>query len=227
MKNLEAIRAAGQEQLNYLVDLGKEQPAEVKTWGVTAGAAVAGSLVLTAGAQGLLAIVATLASLPVSLTVGAIGGGVLGWLYMEQRKTANPVSAVDQAPLPDPVPQAITITMDAPADASSDDAISLSQASEPLLITPEIAIASKPAAAVVDATSNASHPQQDKLEEIVGIGPVFAARLQSVGIHSFTQLAALSPEPLLEIMASSRGGHLVDAAAWIEQARQLAAVAAV
>src|SRR2546421_706323 len=89
MKNLEAIKTAGQERIHHLVDLGKQQPSEVQTWGVTAIAAVAGGLILVAGAQVLLALVATLASPPVSITVGAIGGGALGWRGMQRPKAAN------------------------------------------------------------------------------------------------------------------------------------------
>ena len=256
MKNLEAIRTAGQENLNRLVNLGKEQPPEVKTWGVTAGAAAAGGLLMVAGAQGLLAIFATLATLPVSLTVGAIGGGVLGWLYMERQKTANKATAVKataagEAPLSDPAPEAVAAEVAAPeaisvaassespvgsdaTDVIASDSISPSQAGEPLLITPGAVTESQPAAAtatepvdtgLMDIVIAAPPAHQNNLEDIVGVGPVFATRLQAAGIDTFAQLAALNPEQLLEIMAPSRGGHLIDAAAWIEQARQLAASA--
>ena len=251
MKNLEAIRTAGQENLNRLVDLGKEQPPEVKTWGVTAGAALAGGLVMTAGAQGLLAIFATLASLPVSLTVGAIGGGVLGWLYMERQKTANKITAVkataiDETPFSDPAPEAVAaavaateavrvaVSSESPvgsdAAVGASDSVIPSRVSEPQMITPEIVTESQPdeptAAEPVHIEVAPPPTQQDKLEAIVGIGPVFASHLHATGIYTFAQLAALSPEQLLAIMAPSRGGHLIDAAAWIAQAHQLAASSA-
>ena len=228
MQTLETMKSKSQERFNHLVDLGKEQPPAVKTWGVTAGAAVAGGLVMAAGAQGLLAIFATLAALPVALTVGAIGGGLLGWRYMEQQKAANKATAVAETPFSAPAPAAAAAAVAAP-EASSEppvgseaavgasDSVIPSRASEPLIITPETVTT---VTETVDIMVAAPPAQQDKLEDIVGVGPVFAARLQASGIYTFAQLAALNPEQLLEIMAPSRGGHLIDAAAWIEQAHQ-------
>lgn len=85
MKNLESLKTRSQESLTHLVDLGKQQPEQVQHWGVTAAAAVAGALVLTAVAKGVLGVVATLAYPPVALTAGALGGGVFGWSFMQRR----------------------------------------------------------------------------------------------------------------------------------------------
>lgn len=277
MKNLEAIKTAGQENLTRLVDLGKQQPSAVKIWGVAAGAAVAGGLVVSAGAQGLVAIFATVASLPVALTVGAIGGGLLGWRYVERQRAASKDAPVEEAPINAPTPDKVAaepiaapeivgseaadeIAVIAQSFTEADDKVGrmnnepvmTSEAvmlpdselpvtsaiddsgssdgtilSEPLMITPEDNMASPtselPAAELVDSAVTISPTQQDNLENIVGIGPVFANRLHAVNIDTFAQLAALTPERLLEIMAPSRGGHMIDAAAWIEQARKLAA----
>ena len=89
MKNLTDLKTAGQENLNRLVDLGKQQPQQVQTWGITAAAAVAGAVALAVTAQGLLAILATLAAPPVALAIGAIGGGVAGWSFIQSQKTAD------------------------------------------------------------------------------------------------------------------------------------------
>lgn len=89
MQTLETVKTKGQESINNLLEKGKEQPDEVKTWGVTAGAAIVGGLAVAAVARGVLAILGTLASPPVALTVGAIGGGVLGWNYIRNQAQAG------------------------------------------------------------------------------------------------------------------------------------------
>lgn len=90
MQTLETVKVRGQASLANLVEKAKEQPDDVKTWGVTAGGAIVGAVALTAVASGVLAVLATLAAPPVALTVGAIGGGVLGWNYMRNRQTTPP-----------------------------------------------------------------------------------------------------------------------------------------
>jgi hypothetical protein len=84
MQSLETIKTKSQENLNRLVEMGKAQPTEVKTWGVTGGAAVIGAVTLAAIAQGVLAVLATLANPPVALAVGALAGGAIGWSLMQQ-----------------------------------------------------------------------------------------------------------------------------------------------
>lgn len=84
MKNLETLKTRGQESLAHLVDLGKQQPEQVQYWGVTVVAALGGALALAAVAKGVLGIVGTLANPPVALTIGALGGGVFGWSFMQQ-----------------------------------------------------------------------------------------------------------------------------------------------
>lgn len=89
MQTLETIKSRSQETFNSLMEKGKEQPAEVKTLGVTAGGAVVGAVTVAAVAKGVVAILSTLAAPQVALTVGAVGGGVLGWTWMkEQRQNA-------------------------------------------------------------------------------------------------------------------------------------------
>jgi predicted flap endonuclease-1-like 5' DNA nuclease len=59
----------------------------------------------------------------------------------------------------------------------------------------------------------------DALEEIKGIGPVFANRLNEAGILSFEQLAATPADELARITGVTRW----DPADWIAEATRLAA----
>jgi len=89
MQTLESIKSKSQESINKLLEKGKEQPEEVKTWGVTAGGAVVGAIAVTAVAKGVIAVLATLAAPPVSLAVGAVGGGLLSWNYINGQGKAE------------------------------------------------------------------------------------------------------------------------------------------
>ena len=65
-------------------------------------------LALAAIAKGVLGIVGTLAYPPVALTAGALGGGVFGWSFMQQRaeeKTTSPADALaaEAATLVEPI----------------------------------------------------------------------------------------------------------------------------
>lgn len=112
MQNLESLKAKGQESFSNLLERGKEQPDEVKQWGVTAAAGVGGALAVAAVSKGVLAILSTLASPPVALTVGAIGGGALGWNWIKQQtKDAGDSSAATA----DTATDAAATTASAPA----------------------------------------------------------------------------------------------------------------
>ncbi|MBE2235202.1 MAG: wax ester/triacylglycerol synthase family O-acyltransferase [Anaerolinea sp.] len=63
-------------------------------------------------------------------------------------------------------------------------------------------------------------PNGDDLTSIVGIGPAYAARLQSAGIDSFSQLAAASPDQLAELLAVP-DWRRPDFESWLEQATAL------
>lgn len=93
MQNIQNLKSIGQNSVNRLVDLGKQQPEEVQTWGITAAAAVAGALALAATAQGVLSIIATLAAPPVALTVGAVAGGLAGWSFLQNQKESKAAQA--------------------------------------------------------------------------------------------------------------------------------------
>ena len=110
---MQTIKTRSQESLSHLVDLGKQQPEHVQHWGVTAAAALAGALALTAVAKGVLGVVGTLAYPPVALTVGALGGGIFGWSFMQKRAEEATTSAgdkVDTAVVTAPEPDVATPT---------------------------------------------------------------------------------------------------------------------
>jgi len=64
------------------------------------------------------------------------------------------------------------------------------------------------------------YKKADQLEDINGIGPVFARRLNEAGIHTFVDLAAQSPERIKEII-SPKNWQAIDPESWIAQAGQL------
>ena len=60
----------------------------------------------------------------------------------------------------------------------------------------------------------------EPLEEIDGIGPVFANRLNEAGIYTFAALASATPEQIKKITGVRRW----DPAQWIAEAKKLAVV---
>lgn len=77
----------------------------------------------------------------------------------------------------------------------------------------------------VDKTGNSSKPVvetvPDKLENIKGIGPVIAGKLNAAGIFTFAQLADLTPARFDEIVGGVIKG-MANIEALITQAKQLA-----
>jgi predicted flap endonuclease-1-like 5' DNA nuclease len=59
------------------------------------------------------------------------------------------------------------------------------------------------------------------LEQIQGIGPVFARRLHEAGIVTLADLAAQTPEQVRAVVANVRGGKMANVQMWIDQAQQL------
>jgi len=77
------IKEKSQNTVSTLFSFGKDQPEDVKLWGVAGAAGIAGALGIAAVTKGVLAVVATVANPFVAVPVGAIGGGMLGWSYMK------------------------------------------------------------------------------------------------------------------------------------------------
>jgi hypothetical protein len=68
-----------------------------------------------------------------------------------------------------------------------------------------------------------ARPDQDRLSDIKGIGPVYAARLYEAGIKTFRQLGAMTPEELHTLISEPNWRRRsVDAESWIEQANHFA-----
>lgn len=76
-------------------------------------------------------------------------------------------------------------------------------------------------APAVDGGDTGVAAQPDKLQQIKGIGPVFAQRLNEAGIYTFAQLAAASPETIVEAVQAQEW-QAVEPDAWITAARALA-----
>ncbi|MFN8495341.1 MAG: hypothetical protein U0350_47525 [Caldilineaceae bacterium] len=96
MNSLTPVKTKTQESWQHLVDTAQQQSSEVQKWGVVAVSAVVGGLVVAAGAKGVLAIVSLIAAPPVALSAGALGGGALGWSYMQGKfKAAAENSTTD------------------------------------------------------------------------------------------------------------------------------------
>ena len=60
---------------------------------------------------------------------------------------------------------------------------------------------------------------RDTLEKIDGIGPVYQAKLWEAGVHKYADLAALTPERVLEIIQPKDWQH-IDAELWIKEASE-------
>lgn len=61
----------------------------------------------------------------------------------------------------------------------------------------------------------------DDLEHILGIGPVYAQRLQDAGIHTYADLARQTPDHVRKVTGISLK-RTAEAAEWIGDARRLA-----
>lgn len=64
------------------------------------------------------------------------------------------------------------------------------------------------------------YKKADQLEDISGIGPAFARRLNDAGIYTFADLASQSPERIKEII-SPKNWQVINPEGWITQARQI------
>ncbi|WP_119071638.1 helix-hairpin-helix domain-containing protein [Aggregatilinea lenta] len=76
----------------------------------------------------------------------------------------------------------------------------------------------------LDKVSSAHlQPVRDRLTDINGIGPVYAAKLYEAGVDTFEELASLTPEEIQSIVGLPRWRYRTsDMTHWIEQAQILA-----
>lgn len=82
------------------------------------------------------------------------------------------------------------------------------------------ALAPEPSRPVPREQAPAAETPADPLQEIRGIGDVFARRLRAAGIRTFADLAALTPDEA-RALAQAQPWQ-ADPADWIEQAQALA-----
>jgi len=248
MEAMETVKMKSQESVARLLKQVQDQPQEVKTWGAAAGGAVVGALAVAGAANGILALLSTLAAPPVALTIGAIGGGVLTWNYVQQQ-----VASKSHNTPQDNTPQA-SVAHTKAVQAATDEPMRMAPplAEEPIVVTPtevtedEIAetevvetevvetevaetevagivipaLPSVPDLVVAAAVEATTAPAGDDLAAINGIGPIYASRFQAAGIQTFAQLAQLTPARVHEIIGTGRSEHMIDAEGWIAEAAQ-------
>lgn len=77
-----------------------------------------------------------------------------------------------------------------------------------------------PAKEAKESETVAGTQKQDDLQQIAGIGPSYATRLQEAGITSYAQLAELTPNELRDRIGLDYWRANVEL--WIKQARDLA-----
>lgn len=164
MQMVETMKTRSQESFANVVQKVQAQPDGVKTWAATAGGAVVGALAVTAAASGIVALFATLAAPPVALTVGAVGGGLLGWNYIRQQQSANqPETAVEATPV---ATLSVAETAVAPDEVAMTDAVAMPVVAE-AVVTPVMPLAavveSEPASVTLAADPAPMSAETDKL----------------------------------------------------------------
>ncbi|MEM7128813.1 MAG: hypothetical protein AAF702_20940 [Chloroflexota bacterium] len=70
-------------------------------------------------------------------------------------------------------------------------------------------------------TSSVAHSSMNDLKKIKGIGKVYEGMLNQGGIYNFSQLAALTPEKIQQLIGPENWQN-IDSESWIEQAQQYA-----
>lgn len=151
----------------------------------------------------------TLSNNALPLTAGAVGGGAVG-VGVTQRKVNEVQTQLDEKTVQAEVYQTEATRLQ---EALKVTEAKLNEAQTTIAVTPVV-----PAPA--PAPSPAAKPVQDQLEEIRGIGPVFARHLNASGIFTFAELAAQTPEQLQKIMAGVRANRMFNPETWIAEARQ-------
>ena len=152
---------------------------------------------------GFGSFLSTLTSNVLPFGSGAAGGGATAWL-VTQRKSGQVEARLDEQ-------AAQTTTQQAEIERLQEQ-----------LSVAEAQLSALQAAVATRAAQAGRIGMQFSLEEIVGIGPVYAERLDGAGIRSFGDLAALTPEQVMAIVSPSGPNPLIDIPDWIAQARQLA-----
>ena len=233
MQSASILKNSGQERLHQLQQWNAAHPLPWQTIGLVTLAGVTGMAVGVIVAKGLLAskglvaagtvlsqqsgtvpgaaaILTSAATLPdkavallhlltqnaAPLTAGAVGGGAAGVGAMQGQVRRTKKQLVEQ------------MAQTATAQAATQEAQQALRQAEAQL-------------SQLQNQAPVVTPAADALEQIQGIGPVFARRLHEAGITTLADLAAQTPAQVRAIVATVRGGKMINAQAWIDQARQL------
>ncbi|MEM7539269.1 MAG: hypothetical protein AAF639_44340 [Chloroflexota bacterium] len=97
MSVLERIKSVSEDGKDVLIDFGESQADETKQWvGVVIGA-VGGGFALAVVGKALLGVMIILTATPVTVTAGAVGGGLLGWNIMRARLAEKDIQTDGEA----------------------------------------------------------------------------------------------------------------------------------
>ncbi len=140
---------------------------------------------------------------PVHFLVGVALGRVVTW-QLDRRRQHCWMQQLNKQLLPTPTKSGLSETQQGTTDSvgHTPDAVDiagagLSAASSPLAARKPNAVPPEPVPRTVDAPI-----AQDQLEQITGIGLVFATRLNGASSRTFTDLTALTAEESVEMVTS-------------------------
>ncbi len=88
---------------------------------------------------------------------------------------------------------------------------------------PPVPKVDQPPVPSAQSAARGAAPARDDLKQIKGIGPVLERKLHELGVHSFADLAALTPERIREIDAAIEFPGRIERERWVEQAKELLA----
>lgn len=233
MQTIDTLKMAGQSNFNRLQQWSEERHLPWQTVGLVALAGVTGMAVGVIAAKGILA----------SKGVAAVGAALV-----QPHSTAQGAAAIltGAATLPDKAvallnlftQNALPITAGAVGGSAAGVGVmqgqvrrtkkqlteQLAQTAIAQATTQQAQQALRQAEAQLSqlqSQATAAPPAVNPLEQIQGIGPVFARRLHEAGVLTLADLAAQSPDQVRAIVASVRGGKMVNVQTWIDQAQQL------
>lgn len=166
----------------------------------------------------VMALFNGLTSNAVPITVGAAGGGAIGW-KITQREVGPVKQQVAEHSAQIHATQVETSRLQAVVTETATNlkTLQVQQAAPP-------AEAPAPVAPTLVAPTQVAPSAQDALEDIHGIGPIFAQRLRTAGVFTFAQLAVQTPEALRTIIGPVRASSMFHPEAWIAEAQQRAGI---
>ncbi len=168
------------------------------------------------------ALFTTLSPTVLPLAAGLVGGGAAG-VGVAQRQVSKVQGQLSEQLLQTAALQSETAQMKS-ALSSTESKLSEIQATliPPLQAAEPTPITTPEQLSPAPPDPAAQPSRQDRLEQINGIGPIFAQRLNEAGIYTIAALATQTPEALEAIIGTTRAGALFNPATWIAEAEQLA-----